>query len=128
MGGVILGLSIGEIATDFFLFVIIRFIKTKGSGTIIFTFKTSYGYYLNCFFIVGLICISICIYQQDEKNALLVLGLMCNSIGFLLVWELFWEKVKKSPSSFVLRSNTDRQTVYRRESQWSKKATFPNSC
>ncbi len=32
---------------------------------------------------IGLICISVCIFQQGNK-ALLALGLMCNSIAFLL--------------------------------------------
>ena len=36
------------------------------------------------FSIIGLICISICIFQQSENKALLAFGLMCNSIAFLL--------------------------------------------
>lgn len=32
---------------------------------------------------IGLICISVCIFQQGNK-ALLAFGLMCNSIAFLL--------------------------------------------
>lgn len=33
---------------------------------------------------IGLICISVCIFQQGESKALLAFGLMCNSIAFLL--------------------------------------------
>ncbi len=32
---------------------------------------------------IGLICISVCMFQQGNK-ALLAFGLMCNSIAFLL--------------------------------------------
>ncbi|KAI4445737.1 hypothetical protein C823_000253 [Eubacterium plexicaudatum ASF492] len=35
------------------------------------------------FLTIGLICISVCIFQQGNK-ALLAFGLMCNSIAFLL--------------------------------------------
>ncbi len=34
--------------------------------------------------IIGLVCISICIYQQGENRILLPFGLMCNSIALLL--------------------------------------------
>lgn len=33
---------------------------------------------------IGLICISVGIFQQGESKALLAFGLMCNSIAFLL--------------------------------------------
>lgn len=34
--------------------------------------------------IIGLVSISLCIFQQGENQVLLWLGLMCNSIAFLL--------------------------------------------
>lgn len=34
--------------------------------------------------IMGLVSISLCIFQQGENQVLLWLGLMCNSIAFLL--------------------------------------------
>ena len=34
--------------------------------------------------VIGLICFVICIVQEDKNSPLLGLGLLCNSVGFLI--------------------------------------------
>ena len=35
-------------------------------------------------FLIGLVCFALCIAQEEKNTALLSIGLICNSVGFVL--------------------------------------------